>query len=150
MVTCNASQSGVGRDVVSTLRCIAGSWHGLASFNCSTADTSSSRIHHTAADNDPSWTVGHFFLLDTFPYSQCWSHVILCWGPLRRVRNLKRTITRYFTTRAQLLSSVKTLDTTVLLKCFNSVISIHLYTACVPHVTTARRSYALDRVNLKV
>ena len=67
---------------MATLRCVAGrwrglasfTWRGLASFNCSTSDGSSSRIHHAADDDDdddaPSWTVGHFFPLDTFPYSQ--------------------------------------------------------------------------------
>jgi len=71
-VTCNTSGSGGGGEVVWTLRCVSGSWHGLTtSFNCSAggSDGSSSRIR-TNADQTSSWTATHFFPLDTFPYSQ--------------------------------------------------------------------------------
>jgi len=67
-VTCNTSRAG-GGDTLWTVRCIAGTWHGLASFNCSTGSDSRSSLVHTTP-TDRSWTVGHFFPIDTFPYSQ--------------------------------------------------------------------------------
>jgi len=64
-VVCNTSRSG---EIVSTLRCVSGRWRGLTSFNCSTTNSRSSLVHTTT--DDLSWTIGHFFPLDTFPYSQ--------------------------------------------------------------------------------
>ena len=77
-LTCNTSRpggggGGGGGESVWNVRCVSGAWHGLASFNCSGFDSSTSRIR-TAAD-DQSWTVGHFFPLDTFPYSQSQIHL---------------------------------------------------------------------------
>jgi len=74
-VTCNSTGAVVSDSAVWTVRCVSGSWHGLSAVNCSTgSDTSSSRIHTrvTAGDgaDQTSWSVGQFFPLDSFPYSQ--------------------------------------------------------------------------------
>jgi len=68
-VTCNSTRAGGGSDSFWTLRCISGTWHGLVAFNCtSRSDRSSWRIHTTT--DERSWSMGQFFPLDTFPYSQ--------------------------------------------------------------------------------
>jgi len=74
-LTCNTSRpgGGGGGETVWNVRCVSGTWHGLSSFNCTGSDSSTSRIRTTAGDQ--SWTVGHFFPLDTFPYSQCQIHL---------------------------------------------------------------------------